>query len=385
VAVRLLPGNRLTLLRAGMEYFPALESAIGEARTEVFLETYIYAGDAVGRRITRALCDAASRGVAVRVLVDGFGAKDMPAKFVKELREAGARLLVFRPEIFPFPWRRERLRRMHRKLAVIDDRVAFVGGINVIDDADTPGQPPPRFDFAAKVEGPLVGVVRTEAARLWNRVALARLDPDWRVKAWSGSPPVHRGDQRAGLVVRDNFRHRRSIENAYLAAMRSATREIVLANAYFLPGRRFRRVLIAAAQRGVRVALLLQGHEYPLLHDATRALYGTLLAAGVEIREYRRSFLHAKVAVIDGHWATVGSSNIDPFSLLLAREANVVVEGRRFAAELRAALQAAMGQGSLVIEKTQWLHQPLWRRLRIWLAYGLARLALGVVGLGREF
>jgi cardiolipin synthase len=109
-----------------------------------------------------------------------------------------------------------------------------------------------------------------------------------------------------------------------------------------------------------------------------------LLAAGVEIREYRRSFLHAKVAVVDGHWATVGSSNIDPLSLLLAQEANVVAEDRRFAAELRAALQGAMDLGSVVIEKTSWFNQPLSRRVRIWMAYGLARLAMGILGLERR-
>jgi cardiolipin synthase len=383
-AARFVSGNRLTLLRAGVEYLPALEAAIGAARRELFLETYIYAGDATGRRVTRALCEAAARGVAVHVLVDGFGAKDMPAELARDLERAGARLLVFRPEIFPFPWRRDRLRRMHRKLAAVDDSVAFVGGINVIDDADTPGQPPPRFDFAARIEGPVAGAVRREAARLWNRVARARLKPAWRVGPWRGAAPSPHGEERAALLVRDNLRHRRSIEAAYLAAMRSAAREIVLANAYFLPGRRFRTALVQAARRGVRVTLLLQGHEYPLLHDATRALYGMLLAAGVEIREYRRSFLHAKVAVVDGHWATVGSSNIDPLSLLLAQEANVVAEDRRFAAELRAALQGAMDQGSVVIEKTSWFNQPLSRRVRIWMAYGLARLAMGILGLERR-
>ena len=385
MAAHFLPGNRVTLLRAGGEYYPALEAAIGGARREVFLETYIYAGDATGQRVTRALCDAASRGAAVHLLVDGFGAKDMPERLMQDLQEAGVRLLVFRPETWSLRLRRERLRRMHRKLAVIDDAAAFVGGINVIDDADTPGQPPPRFDFATRIEGPLVAQARAEAVRLWNRIALARLKPDWRVRPRPGPPPARAGGQRAALLVRDNLRHRRSIETAYLAAMKSAAREIILANAYFLPGRRFRHALCDAAQRGVRVVLLLQGHEYPLLHDATRALYGMLLASGVEIREYRRSFLHAKVAVIDHEWATVGSSNIDPLSLLLAQEANVVVEDPQFAAALRAALEAAMENGSLVIEKTRWLHQPWWRRLRIWMAYGLARLVIGLVGLGGRF
>ena len=233
-----------------------------------------------------------------------------------------------------FVWRRDRVRRLHRKLVVADDRVAFIGGINIIDDFDTPRQKPPRYDYAVKIEGPLVGEVREEAVRLWNRIALARLERRWRVAHPHHAPRLPpRGSQKAALVVRDNLRHRRDIEDAYLEAIGTAKQEIIIASAYFFPGRRFRRALVSAAAHGVRVVLLLQGRvEYVLLHYASRALYGTLLEAGVEIYEYHRSFLHAKVAVVDGHWATVGSSNIDPFSLLLAREANVVTEDRRFAA-----------------------------------------------------
>src|SRR5260221_3098215 len=173
MAVEFLPGNRLTLLRSGVEYFPALEAAIREAQREVFLETYIYAGDATGRRITRALCEAASRGAAVHLLVAGFGPRDMPEEFARELRDSGARLLVFRPEVWRFPFRRDRLRRMHRKVAVADGRVAFVGGINIIDDMDTPRQVPPRYDYAVRIEGPLVARVQEAAVRLWNRIAMS--------------------------------------------------------------------------------------------------------------------------------------------------------------------------------------------------------------------
>src|SRR2546430_712238 len=147
------------LLRSGVEYFPALEAAIREAQREIFLETYIYAGDATGERITKALCGAARRGAAVHVLVDGFGSRDMPAQFARDLRDAGARLLVFRPEVWRFPLRRDRLRRMHRKIAVADGRIAFVGGINIIDDMDTPRQVPPRYDYAGRIEGPLLGPI----------------------------------------------------------------------------------------------------------------------------------------------------------------------------------------------------------------------------------
>ena len=386
MAVEFLPGNRLTLLRSGVEYFPALEAAIGDARRDIFLETYIYSGDATGVRITRALCEAARRGVAVHVLVDGFGSKDIPKAFVQQLRDAGARLLVFRPEIWRLRFRRDRLRRMHRKIVVADRRVAFVGGINIIDDMDTPRQRPPRYDYAVKIEGPLVGPVQEEAERLWNRIALARLERDWRVRRSPAPEVARKGSQRAALVVRDNLRHRRDIEEAYLAAIESAGQEIVIASAYFFPGTRFRRALVRAAARRVRVVLLLLGRvEYVLLHYASRALYGTLLEAGVEIYEYHKSFMHAKVAVIDGRWATVGSSNIDPFSLLLAREANVVVEDRRFAARLRGLLRADIEQGARVVAKTSWFRQPLWRRVRIWIGYGLARVTIGVFGFGGRF
>ena len=386
MAAGFLNGNRLHLLRAGAEYFPALEAAIRSAGEAVFLETYIYAGDATGRRVTRALCETASRGVAVHVLVDGFGARDMPREFVEELARAGARLLVFRPEVWRFPWRTDRLRRMHRKLAAIDERVAFIGGINVIDDADTPCQRPPRYDFAAKIEGPLVGEVRAEAERLWNRISLARMRPEWRVRIRGDHRPFPAGHQRAALLVRDNLRHRRSIENVYLEAMDAASEEIIIANAYFFPGARFRRALVRASARRVRVVLMLQARvEYVALHYATRALYGALLEAGVEIYEYRRSFMHAKVAVIDGRWATVGSSNIDPFSLLLAREANLVAEDEPFAGELRGLLLQDIARGARIVRARHWSRQPLWRRIPYWIAYGLARFAIGVLGLGGRF
>jgi cardiolipin synthase len=398
MATRFLPGNRLTLLRSGVEYFPALEAAIGEARREVFLETYIFEGDHTGKRIAQALCEAARRGAVVRVLVDGFGSNDMPEALQNELIEAGVRLLVFRPEIWRSRFRRDRLRRLHRKLAVADARVAFVGGINIIDDMHTPRHTPPRYDYAVKVEGPLVATIQDAAVRLWNRIARANLEHSWRVshpirprtaRTGGHSIPHHAsrpGGQRAALVVRDNLRHRRDIEEAYLTAIRSAKEEIVIANAYFFPGIRFRRALAAAAARGVRVILLLQGRvEYVLLHYASRALYGTLLEAGVQIYEYHRSFMHAKVAVIDERWATVGSSNIDPFSLLLAREANIVVDDRTFAAELRGRLREDMEKGARVVAKTRWFRMPLWRRIPIWIGYGLARFTIGMFGLGGRF
>jgi cardiolipin synthase len=371
-------GNRLTLLCNGEQYFPALVESLDQARAEVFLETYIFADDETGSLVADALARAAARGVAVHLLVDGFGARDFAPRFDRMLREAGAQVLVFRPELGWWSLRRSRLRRMHRKLACVDGQHAFVGGINVIDDYDAPEDTTPRHDYAVRIEGPLTARVREEAARLWRTVALARrgtVEPPPALPA-----PATLGDgQRAALVVRDSLRHRSDIEDAYLELIEGAREEILIANSYFYPGRRFRHALAAAAQRGVRVVLLVQGLvEYVVPHYASRALFGSLLDAGVRIEEYTYSFLHAKVAVFDGRLASVGSSNIDPFSLLLAREANIFVDDARFSGELRASLEEAIRTGARTLPRQAWHRQPLWRRAWTWIAYGITRLLLGL-------
>jgi cardiolipin synthase A/B len=391
-------GNRLALLKNGEQYFPALVAAIDAAAAEVFLETYIFADDGAGSAVADALARAASRGVATHLLIDGFGAKDFAPRLRELLAKANVELLVFRPAVSPWPpWRqRTRIRRMHRKLASIDGAVAFVGGINVIDDYDAPHQAPPRYDYAVRIEGPLAARVRAEASKLWTRVSWATFGKRWRrwpgFAALTGRAPRHAlparapapGGQLAALVVRDNLRHRRDIEDAYLELLAAAHEEVVIASAYFFPGRRFRIALARAAHRGVNVTVLLQGKvEYRLLYYASRALYAPLLLAGVRIQEYHRSFLHAKVAVFDGRIASVGSSNIDPFSLLLAREANVFIDDAEFAGRLRASLHEAIENGSLAIPRRR-RRLPFLLRTRIWISYRLARLLLAFYGYDRQ-
>ena len=377
-------GNCITLLRNGVEYFPALAAEFDAAQREIHLEAYIFEDDDAGRTIAAALARAARRGVAAYVLVDGFGSKDLGSDLIEGLRAAGVRFLFFRPNISPWTMRRARLRRMHRKVAVIDARVAFVGGINVIDDMDTPKHTPPRFDYAVRIDGPLVARIHRMVKRLWALVTATQFKSTSPGLRDLGPFTVPRGGQRAAFVVRDNVAHRRDIEQAYLAAIRRARSEIVIASAYFFPGQSFRHALMDAAARGVRVSLLLQGRvEYVLLHYASRALYGAFLDAGIEIHEYRKSFMHAKVAVIDRHWATVGSSNIDPFSFLLAREANVVIEDDGFAGQLRESLLAAMTKGAVQVRRESWAAQPLAVRALTWTSYGLARFLTGVFAYGR--
>jgi cardiolipin synthase A/B len=377
-------GNQLTLLESGREYFPELEAACDAATQEIHLETYIFEDDVAGRRVAAALARAARRGVATHLLVDGFGSKKLSTGLIAELKDAGVQVLVYRPDITSWRIQRQRLRRMHRKLAVIDARVAFVGGVNVIDDMHTPGHTPPRFDYAVRIEGPVLEQIHPVVKRLWMIVQLTQLGGGW--PNLDGPVPDRTvcGSKRAAFLVRDNLWHRTDIEEAYLAGIAQARSEILIANSYFFPGLAFRHALAQAAERGVRVMLLLQGRvEYRLLHHASRALYGALLEAGIEIHEYHKSFLHAKVAVIDTRWATVGSSNIDPFSLLLAREANIFVDDAEFAGALRASLLAAMQAGAREVRPDSWRNRPLPSRLAHWTCYGCARLLTGVFAYGQ--
>jgi len=377
--------NRLALLKNGVEYFPRLLADIDAAHNSIYLETYIYAADRVGREISAALQRAATRDVTVRVMLDGFGSAELPQHWVDELRVAGVEVQWYRRKISPLTLRRARLRRMHRKLVAIDSEIAYIGGINITDDIPPDGSlSAPRLDYAVRVEGRLAGEMHASMRHLWAVVSWANIRRRSRILNWrSARLKKHKMDADVVYLQRDNMHHRRDIERAYLRAIANAQHEIIIANAYFLPGRVFRRALVGAAQRGVHVVLLLQGKvEYRLQHYATHALYGRLLEGGVEIYEYRPSYLHAKVAVVDGRWATIGSSNIDPFSLWLAREANLAVHDEGFAAQLRASLLEEIALGAQRIDSSIWGSQGIWTRLLSRISYALVRLLVGLVGYG---
>lgn len=390
--------HELALLKGGVELFPAMVEAIDAARSEVLLETYIFDFNRSPLRVAEALERAARRGVTVRVVVDGIGTPDVPAEWKQRWHSAGVRWRVFGPVrgwrlIVPRHWRR-----LHRKLCVVDGAVAFCGGINLLDDHYDPNHgelAEPRLDFAVRVLGPLVADMHDTMTRLWWRLQVARpRDLEGALEAVRAAaragveeaPHISRlqPGSTASLVLRDNFRFRRRIESTYRLAIAQARREIVIANAYFVPGVQLQRALLRAARRGVKITLLLQGrYEYFMQYHASRAAYGPMLEAGIEIFEYEASFLHAKVAVMDarqGALSTVGSSNLDPFSLLLAREANVFVRDDAFAAELMTHLHHAIAQQGRRVEPDSHARRSLATRAMNWVAYAMMRLMIMVAG-----
>jgi len=330
-----IPGNRVVLLENGESFFPRVLSAIDAAREEVLIETFILFEDGVGKRLHAALVAAARRGVRVEVTVDGYGSPDLSDGFVLALTDAGARLRVFDPKPRLLGFRTNLFRRLHRKVVVVDGHCAFVGGINYSDDHLADYGPGAKQDYTVQIEGPAVAVIHAFALAALDDPAAPR---DWRDANGADRPAT--GSAMVRFVTRDNVLHLTDIERQYLAAIRTATREVLIANAYFLPGYRLLHELHRAAGRGVQVTLIMQGApDMPMVANAARRLYPYLLGGGVRIHEYCQRPLHGKLALVDREWATVGSSNLDPLSLSLNLEANVFVRDTAFNTVVRQRLQ----------------------------------------------
>jgi cardiolipin synthase len=344
---RWVPGNRFALLENGEGYYPRVFGAIDQAEREVLIETFIWFDDPVGQQLRDTLIRAAKRGVQAHVLFDGWGSPDLLPSFTQPMLEAGVRLSSFEPARRLFGTRINMLGRLHHKLVVIDARLAFVGGINYSVDHLVTNDPMGKQDYAVEVEGPLVGQIHAFCRTNMETPQPAR--HQW-MQRWRALRQRQRDTQGpasggavAAFVTRDNAFHRNDIERQYRAAIRSARRHIVIANAYFFPGFRLLRDLRRAARRGVRVDLILQGQpDMPWVRSASMLLYELMLRSGVHIHEFTERPLHAKVAVIDDEWATVGSSNLDPTSLSLNLEANVVVRDAGFGLVLRQELEQLM-------------------------------------------
>ncbi|WP_027729757.1 cardiolipin synthase ClsB [Variovorax paradoxus] len=324
-------GNRIALLENGEEFFPRVFDAIRGAQREVIIETFILFEDKVGLALHAAMRSAAQRGVKIDLLVDGFGSPDLSREFISQLSAVGVRVRVFDPGQPVLGTRLNVFRRMHRKIVVVDGELAFVGGINYSADHLLDYGPKAKQDYAVELRGPVVAQIHQFVLRA---IALGDKGPRWFRRRLKQAPPVDResvGDVEAVLITRDNRRHTSDIEREYLAAIRAARKRIVIANAYFFPGYRLIKELRRAARRGVDVRLILQGEpDMPIVKTAATMLYHHLLHAGVRIYEYCDRPLHAKVALMDDEWTTVGSSNLDPLSLSLNLEANVFARGRAF-------------------------------------------------------
>jgi cardiolipin synthase len=356
-------------LKGGGEAFPAMLAAIAGARRSVHLETYILRDDAVGRAFADALVERARAGVAARLLFDSVGCLGLPSNFLDRLSKAGVECVEFHPVA---PWRpRHGLnKRDHKKILVVDDGVGFVGGLNLgleYEDAAKGGGG--WLDWHARVEGPAVLELAESFDRTWRR---AGGTPPPRPVA----PGPHLGGcvQGAAVIVNEGLRERFGMHRSYLHAIRAARQEVAIMNAYFIPQRSLRAALAKAVRRGVRVRVVIPGDtDVPAVAHASRRLHDGLLARGVEIGRWP-GMMHAKFAVIDRVWSTIGSYNLDRRSIEHNLEAGLVVLDRPLGERLHAQFEAdwadCRGVTRAELAALSWAERArdaFWHALRYWL------------------
>jgi cardiolipin synthase len=352
VRERFVADNRVTLLRDGVEAYPAMLEAIAAAKQEILLEMYWFASDRIGRRFVAALAAAAARGVRVAVIYDAVGSIDTDPALFAELADAGIRVLEYNPIK---PWsRRFRLdrltRRDHRKVLTVDGLVGFTGGINVADQwlSEAEGGQGWRDDMV-RVEGPAVAGFMRLFHHTWVSQGGERLAPPCAPTPRRGqrrsterppSDPSREGGQRVRVLGESTRKHRRQIVRAYLANIYRAKHRVWIANSYFVPDGSVVRALRRAAERGVDVRVLVPGKsDVEIVRHASRAVWARLMEHGVRIYEWQENVFHAKTAVIDGEWSTLGTFNLDYWSLRYNLEVNVSVRDPGFGALMEASFE----------------------------------------------
>ena len=353
-------GNRLRLLANGEQYFPRVFGAIKRASESILLETFILFEDDVGNALQKEIIAAASRGVKVEMLLDGYGSNNLSSEFIRRLTTAGVRFIFYDPRPLVLGVRTNLFRRMHRKIVVCDGEIAFVGGINFSAEHNSSYGPEAKQDYAVEVKGPVVQDIMLYVQQAMNSKGINRRW--WNNRRSRVAQNQSPGDAQILFVWRDNDRHTDDIEQNYLKMLREAKEEVIIANAYFFPGYHLLREMRSAAQRGVSVKLIVQGKpDMPIVKVGAELLYNYLVGGGVEIYEYIRRPLHAKIALQDNFWSTVGSSNLDPLSLSLNLEANLIIHDRTFNQVIRRELVRLITQDCERVDESRLPKQNWWQ------------------------
>lgn len=367
----LVPGNKVELLVDGRETYRAMLAAIAGAKDHINLETYILEDDSVGRRFAAALLARQAEGVQVNLIYDGAGSFATPKAFFQHLADQGVRVLEFNP-INPLTARKgwDVNRRDHRKLMIVDGRVAFVGGVNISAVYSSRSSrkrlkgvaPAPRLpwrDTHLRIEGPVVSEFQRLFVETWTR----QRGPGLPARTYFPEP-ADAGGEAVRAIGSSPEEPYSLIYATLVSAINSAENEVFLTNAYFVPDPQLLAALKNAASRGVDVRLLLPGEsDSALVFHAGRAYYRELLRAGVRIFERQAAFLHSKTAVIDGVWSTVGSTNLDWRSFLHNQEINAVVLGTDFGERMRARFREDL-QASNAITLETWDRRGLGTRIK---------------------
>lgn len=363
-------GNSVTLLRDGAEAFPPMLAAIDGARQQVLVEMYWFDSDRIGRRFAEALKAARARGCEVALLYDALGSITADGAMFQDLRNHGVLVRDWNPVA---PWRQrfaaDRLsRRNHRKLVIVDGKVAFTGGFNFADRwlSETGGTA--WREDVVRVEGPVLDTLLTAFQETWLRCNGDPLHAEVRARRDAV------GQQRVAVLAQAESRQRHQISRAYRQRIEAATSRAWITNAYFVPDRHVVGALRRAARRGVDVRILVPAvSDIPMARFAGRARWERLLRAGVRIFEWQHSILHSKSAVVDGSWSTLGSFNLDYISFNFNMELNVAIEDAEFGNIMEQSFQRDL-TNSIEIHLEEFQHRPLAEQLLEAIAYRIRRI-----------
>jgi len=319
-------GNRVSVITDGDEFFDSIISSIEKAKKSINLETYIFSSDSVGWLVAEKLAEKAEQGLEVNVIYDSFGSMTASGLMFDMMRKAGVEIIEYHPFV---PWRRywNISFRDHRKILVIDGNIAFIGGINIGKEYAGEKYEGDRWrDTHVKIDGPAVTDIQFYFMENWYRNGGALLNGRLY---FPELPEV--GELLLMILCTRSRKKVKPVYESYISAIRNARHSIYITNAYFIPDGRIYRSLVRAAERGVDVRLLLPGKsDIPFVKYASRYLYKRYMKKGIRIFEYQDSILHAKTAVIDGVWSTIGSSNLDRRSFRRNLEMNAVVLDQGF-------------------------------------------------------
>lgn len=359
----------IELVHSGKDYFVRLRNIISNAQNEIHLQTYIFENDSTGLEVVEALKQAAARNVKVFVLVDGYGSFKLPNSIFRDLVKQGISIRFFSPwySINNFYVGR----RLHHKVIVADGEVALIGGINIADKYRGSDSKTPWLDYAIQINGAafgkplqqLCGNIYSKENKLRKRSIVSDINED------------------KGAVIKllrnDWLNQKNEISNAYISRLKKADKEVLIVASYFLPGRKFSKVLKRAAKRGVKIKIILSGvSDLPIVMRATRYLYSSLLEQGIELLEWNKSVLHGKLALIDGTWTTIGSFNINHLSSYGSIEMNVETNSSKFSQTLVKHLSVIIEQCETITFETVKSRKGILESIKNWTAYFLVRIAL---------
>lgn len=365
LGIGILTDNRLETLINGKQIFPSMLQAIREARYEICFETFIYWSGNIAEEFTEALCQASSRGVKLYVLLDWWGTLKMDTVLVERMQECGATVCYFNPLRW---WQIRRLNyRTHRKILVVDRRIAFTGGVGIADEWLGDARSPEEWhDLHHRITGPVVRDFHEAFQQIWCEV----LDNP-RLEAARETPEPPRQGNRVDMQVMTGSPRQGSetIYNAFHYALQHARHSILLTTAYLVPDRETVDLMIQAAQRGVDFRIIVPGEriDRQLVRYASSSTWGTLLKHGIQIHVYEPTMLHAKMMIVDDDWMVLGSANFDNRSFMLNDEIIVIASDPRTALEHRNIFEFD-SQRCHALDHGTWKRRGLWRRIGEWFA-----------------